>query len=126
MFNDTVEVMTSVPAASTTVGWSFDVDGGPRLAAAVRSLLAALAAPPDLLALGEPTHAEPAFPRLRNKILDVLVQHGFRSIALESDRVAALTVDAFVQGGPGTLDAAMAEGFSHGLGQLDANRELVA
>ncbi|GAA3213583.1 DUF6194 family protein [Dactylosporangium siamense] len=95
----------------------------PAPVAEVRTLIAAS---PDLLAFGEPTHGEPAFPQLRNALLQALVEDGFRSVAIESDRVAALDVDAYVQGGDGTLDAVLATGFSHGLGQLDANRDLVA
>lgn len=79
-----------------------------------------------LLALGEPTHQEPAFAWLRNDLFERLVDRGFRSIALEIDRVAALTVNDFVQEGVGTLDTVMREGFSHGWGDLDANRRLVA
>lgn len=63
----------------------------------------------ELLALGEPTHFEPAFARLRNDLFARLAEHGFRSIALETDRVAALD-----------------GGFSHGLGEVDANRQLLA
>lgn len=63
----------------------------------------------DLLALGEPTHFEPACARLRNDLFARLAEHGFRSIALETDRVAALD-----------------GGFSHGLGEVDANRQLIA
>ncbi|MGW6377377.1 erythromycin esterase family protein [Rhodococcus sp. NPDC055112] len=80
----------------------------------------------DILALGEPTHLEPAFARVRNVLFAQLVDHGFRSIALETDRVAALTVNSFVREGAGSLDLAMSEGFSHGFGDLDANRQLVA
>ncbi|MEU8764305.1 erythromycin esterase family protein [Streptomyces sp. NPDC048659] len=79
-----------------------------------------------LLGLGEPSHQEPAFGRLRNVLLASLAGRGFRSVALETDRVAALRVDAYVRGGDDDLDAVMAEGFSHGFGALDANRELVA
>jgi erythromycin esterase-like protein len=107
-FNDTVDGMSTAPTA------------------AIHRFVAALPVPPQLLALGEPTHGEPAFPRLRNRIFELLVDHGFRSIAIESDRVAALQVDTFVRGEAGTLDSAMAEGFSHGFGQLAANRDLVA
>ncbi|MBM0224799.1 MULTISPECIES: DUF6194 family protein [Micromonospora] len=110
-----------VPAA----GWSYDLTG-PGHAAAVASLLRALPAPPQLLALGEPTHGEPAFPHLRNRILEALVAHGFRSVAVESDRVAAFHVDAYVHGGDADLETVLTRGFSHGFGQLDANRELVA
>ncbi|TJZ58822.1 erythromycin esterase family protein [Streptomyces piniterrae] len=80
----------------------------------------------DLLALGEPTHREPAFGWVRNELFVQLVDRGFRSIALETDRVAALTVNDFVQEGVGSLDAVMSEGFSHGFGELEANRRLIA
>jgi erythromycin esterase-like protein len=79
-----------------------------------------------LLALGEPTHLEPAFAQVRNEVFGQLAELGFRSIALETDRVAALTVNDFVHDGIGTLDTAMSQGFSHGFGELDANRQLVA
>ncbi|MGW5432400.1 erythromycin esterase family protein [Streptomyces sp. NPDC004059] len=78
-----------------------------------------------LLALGEPTHQEPAFGRIRNELFAQLADHGFRSIALETDRVAALAVNDYVQGGSGDLDTLMREGFSHGFGEQDANRRLV-
>ncbi|GAB7032459.1 erythromycin esterase family protein [Streptomyces sp. NPDC021749] len=80
----------------------------------------------ELLALGEPTHLEPAFGRIRNELFGRLADRGFRSIALETDRVAALRVDDYVQGGPGTLDEVMDEGFSHDFGELLANRQLIA
>ncbi|RZS41023.1 erythromycin esterase-like protein [Herbihabitans rhizosphaerae] len=80
----------------------------------------------EVLAFGEANHLEPAFAFLRNDIFVQLIECGFRSIALETDRVAALTVNDFVQEGAGTLDAAMSEGFSHGFGDQDANRRLVA
>ncbi|HEU4421632.1 MAG TPA: DUF6194 family protein [Pilimelia sp.] len=118
--------MAAVPTSLLAAGWSFDATGGPELSAAVRSFLSALSSPPQVLGLGEPTHGEPAFPQLRNRIFEVLVDHGFRSIAVESDRVAALDVDAFVRGERGTLESAMDTGFSHGFGRLDANRDLVA
>ncbi|MFD0557996.1 erythromycin esterase-like protein [Stackebrandtia endophytica] len=79
----------------------------------------------DLLAVGEPTHQEPAFGRLRNDLFADLVDEGFRSIALETDRVAALMVDDFIQGGHENLDTVMRDGFSHGFSAIAANRELV-
>lgn len=79
----------------------------------------------DLLAFGEPTHQEPAFARVRNELFGQLVDRGFRSIALETDRVAALAVNDFVQDGVGSLDAVMSDGFSHGFGDLEGNRQLV-
>lgn len=80
----------------------------------------------ELLAFGEPTHLEPAFARLRNDLFARLAERGFRSIALETDRVAALAVDDFVRDGTGELDDVLRDGFSHTFGTLDANRELVA
>ncbi|MGW4242865.1 erythromycin esterase family protein [Nocardia sp. NPDC004722] len=80
----------------------------------------------DLLGLGEPTHQEAAFARLRNELFARLVEHGFRSIALEIDRVAALTVNDYVQGDPGDLEQVVRAGFSHEWGEREANRELVA
>ncbi|MDT0328493.1 erythromycin esterase family protein [Nocardiopsis lambiniae] len=80
----------------------------------------------ELLALGEPTHREPAFGLVRNELLVRLVDLGFRSIAIEIDRVAALSVNDFVRGGAGDLDRVLEEGFSHDFGELDANRRLVA
>lgn len=80
----------------------------------------------EVLALGEPTHLEPAFGRIRNELLTHLVDQGVRSVAIESDRVAALAVDDFVRNGVGSLDEAMATGFSHNLGTFDTYRQLVA
>lgn len=82
--------------------------------------------PCDLLALGEPTHQEPAFGAVRNGLFAQLVELGFRSIALETDRVAAFAVNDYVLHGTGSLASVMSEGFSHDFGALDANRRLVA
>lgn len=54
--------------------------------------------PAGLLAFGEPTHGEPAFPRARDAIFKRLVGRGFMSIAVEVDRVAALDIDDYVHG----------------------------
>src|ERR1041384_4388301 len=75
----------------------------------------------ELLALGEPTHGEHAFPQLRNHLFAEAVERGFRSIALETDRVAALTADAFVQG----EDVDWTTGFTHSFGTEPANRDLL-
>lgn len=90
------------------------------------ALFALLSPRTRLLGLGEPTHGVEAFPELRNELFHHLVEHhGYRSIALESDCLAALVVDAYVTDGTGTLDDAMERGFSHGFGASPANRELV-
>lgn len=79
-----------------------------------------------LLALGEPTHWEPAFQLFRNESFARLVERGFRSIVLETDRIAALAVDDYVRDGIGSIDDVMRDGFSHGFGEFDTNRQLVA
>ncbi|POX55119.1 erythromycin esterase [Streptomyces sp. Ru71] len=90
------------------------------------ALMALLPARPRLLALGEPTHGEGTLLDLRNEVFRQLVeQEGYRTIAIESDCVKGLLVDAYVTGGTGTLDDVMEHGFSHGWGAFAANRELV-
>ncbi|MFE5909535.1 erythromycin esterase family protein [Streptomyces wedmorensis] len=92
-------------------------------AAAVMKLFPAR---PRLLALGEPTHGEESLLETRNELFRGLVeQEGYRTIAIESDCLRGLVVDAYVTAGTGTLDEVMEHGFSHGWGSSAANRELV-
>ena len=116
-------------SAGSTVGkgWCFGADGADDLGAALGNFLGSLGAKPRLLGLGEPMHGEEEFPRLRNRAFRHLVdREGYRSVAIESDCLAALKVDAYVAGGEDSLDAVMEGGFSHGFGGSGANRELVA
>ncbi|MEU6717947.1 erythromycin esterase family protein [Nonomuraea sp. NPDC046802] len=79
-----------------------------------------------LLGFGEPTHGVEAFLELRNELFRHLVEHeGYRSIAIESDILAGLIVDAYVTEGTGTLDDVMSRGYTHGVGASAANRDLV-
>ena len=95
-------------------------------AAALSAFLAALPAPPQLLGLGEPTHGVEAFPLWRNRVFQTLVDtQGFCSIAIESDIIAGLQVDAHIASGQAPLDEVMTGGFSHGFGGEQANRDLV-
>ncbi|MBT2481688.1 erythromycin esterase family protein [Streptomyces sp. ISL-94] len=81
---------------------------------------------PRLLALGEPTHGEDTLLDLRNELFRQLVeQEGYGTIAIESDCLMGLVVDAYVTSGTGTLDEVMERGISHGWGASAANRELV-
>jgi erythromycin esterase-like protein len=108
-------------------GWCFGADGGDDLGAALANFLGSLETKPRLLGLGEPTHGEEEFPLLRNEVFRQLVEReGYRSVAIESDCLAALRVDAFVREGESSLDGVMETGFSHGFGGSEANRELVA
>ncbi|MET9349823.1 erythromycin esterase family protein [Streptomyces termitum] len=81
---------------------------------------------PRVLALGEPTHGEEHLLELRNGLFRRLVEeHGYRTIALETDCLAGLAVDAHVTDGTGVLDEVVERGLSHGWGSSAANRELV-
>ncbi|WP_234390814.1 erythromycin esterase family protein [Nocardia suismassiliense] len=83
--------------------------------------------PPALLGLGEPTHGVEAFPLLRNELLKYLVEHhGYRSIALEIDCVAAAVLDDYVRTGRGELADVVAAGFNHGFDAWPSNHELIA
>lgn len=93
-------------------------------AATVMGLL--LPARPRLLALGEPTHGAEELLDVRNDLFRQLVEReGYRTIAIESDCLMGLIVDDYVTSNSGTLDGAMARGFSHGWGAYPGNRELV-
>jgi erythromycin esterase-like protein len=112
-FNDTVEAMTDLIQHAAR-----PFSGG--------ALTALLSPATRLLGLGEPTHGVEAFLDLRNELFRHLVEHqGYRSIALESDCLAGLIADAFVTEGVGSLDDAMAGGFSHEFGASAGNRELL-
>jgi erythromycin esterase-like protein len=106
-------------------GWHATDDAS--LGAALTNFLNTCTPRPALLGLGEPMHGEDAFLRLRNQLLQHLVHHeGYRSIALESDCLAGLRIEAFVTTGQGSLDDVLRTGISHGWGASTANRELVA
>ncbi|GEM46919.1 erythromycin esterase family protein [Deinococcus cellulosilyticus] len=103
------------------IGWDLN-DPGPALA----SFLDTLPESPRLLGLGEPSHTQQAYPLWRNQIFQILVQHhGYRSIALESDLIAGLKVDAYISGGDGDFEDVMQHGFSHDFGKFEANQELI-
>ena len=93
---------------------------------AVSAFLNTLPEAPHLLALGEPNHTEEAYPLWRNRIFQTLVeQHGYRSIALETDALLGLNVNAHITTGEGLFEDIMHHGFSHGFGQIPANRALI-
>jgi erythromycin esterase-like protein len=93
---------------------------------AIEDVMKLLPARPRVLALGEPTHGEDVLLEVRNQLFRHLVEHeGFRTIAIESDCLMGLVADDYVTAGTGTLDDAMARGFSHEFGKSAANRELL-
>ncbi len=114
--------MSTAPALSE---FGRQLEDAASLGRAVEELLATRTTVPALLALGEPTHGIKAFPLLRNELLGQLVERGYRSIVLETDALAALPVDDYVNGGEVDIEKVLATGFSHGFGAVPGNRELV-
>lgn len=86
-----------------------------------------LATMPDveLLGFGEALHGGEEILLLRNRLFRRLVErHGFRAIAIESSFPQSRFVDDHVRGGEDAPN--IADWISNGMGQLEANRELVA
>jgi erythromycin esterase len=62
-----------------------------------------------VVGLGESTHGTGEFFRLKHRLVELLVRReGFRVFALEANVLTAARLDAWVQGGPGTVEQAMA------------------
>ena len=118
--------MTSISTRTLRkLGWPFDTDGT-NLGPALDEFLHAQPRPLRLLALGEPMHGVEMFPQLRNLVLQhLVVQHGYRAIALETDCLAALAVNDYVTTGVGDVEQVLTTGFSHGFGNIAANKELI-
>ncbi|SHG76241.1 erythromycin esterase family protein [Streptoalloteichus hindustanus] len=114
----------SLPTAVRSLGWHFADDAG--LGAALDHFLDSRPERPQLLGLGEPTHALGVFPLLRNRVLRHLVEHqGCRSIVVESNCLTSPVVNDYVTTGDGDIDTVLSTGFSHGFGGLPGARELV-
>jgi erythromycin esterase-like protein len=116
--------MTPGSALPADAGLRFVLGDADDLADVAARLLPAGADRPGILALGEPTHLEPAFPAARNRLLRALVDRGVRSVALETVAVAARRAADYVHGRADDLDDALAA-VSHGFGRLPATRELL-
>jgi erythromycin esterase-like protein len=86
--------MTIDSSELASAGWAFDLDDSAGHSSALAAFLATRPRSPEVLGLGEPTHGDPAFLSVRNRAFTALVEQGFRSIAIESEAVAALTVNA--------------------------------
>ena len=95
--------------------------------AAVDKVIASLGDAVELLGFGEALHGGEEILILRNRLFQRLVEaHGYSAIAIESSFPRARVVNEYVAGrGPASYEEVQEAGFSHGFGQLDANRELV-
>lgn len=82
----------------------------------------------ELLGMGEALHGGEEILQFRNRLFQLLVkQHGYCAVAIESSFPRSRAVNEFVTGRSSvSYEAIPYDGFSHGFGQLTANRELVA
>lgn len=105
----------------------FGVNAPESFDTAVDTVVALLGDAVELLGFGEALHGGEAILMLRNRLFQRLVAvHGYSAIAVESSFPRARLVNDYVAGrGPESYDAVQETGFSHGFGQLEANRELV-
>ena len=94
---------------------------------AIDKVIASLDDSVELLGFGEALHGGEDILILRNRLFQRLVKkHGYSAIAIESSFPRAYAVNEYIAGrGLAYYEAVQDTGFSHGFGQLDANRELV-
>lgn len=79
----------------------------------------------QIVALGESTHGTSEFFRLKHRVLEYLVrEHGFRMFAIEDQQLGMERVNAYVRGGPGTVEEAMRGMF--GVWHTTEVRDLIA
>jgi erythromycin esterase len=105
----------------------FSLDSPETLNKAIDKLIASLDPSVELLGFGEALHGGEEILHLRNLIFQRLAEeHGYSAIAIESSFPRSRAVNEYVScGGSEPYEAVMETGFSHGFGQLEANRELV-
>ena len=105
----------------------FSVDSSETVNASIDKVIASLGDLVELLGFGEALHGGEEILMLRNRLFQRLVEaHGYSAIAIESSFPRGRIVNDYVVGrGPASYEAVQDTGFSHGFGQLDANRELV-
>ncbi len=105
----------------------FAVDSPRTFNAAVDKVIASLGDSVELLGFGEALHGGENILIFRNRLFQHLVEaHDYSAITIESSFPRGRVVNEYVAGrGPASYEAVQESGFSHGFGQLAANRELV-
>ena len=105
----------------------FSVSSNISLQSALDKLFSSLDNTIKLLGLGEPLHGGKDFLKLRNEIFMYLVKiFNYSAIAIESSFPKSWIINEFVNGrGPESFEQIQEVGFSHGFGNIEANRELV-
>jgi erythromycin esterase len=85
-----------------------------------------LVADARVVALGESAHLVSEFYLLRHRLLRFLVERcGFTVLAFEAPFTEAHIIDAWVQGGSGTVEEAAARGMDHGMGDCREMHDLL-
>lgn len=105
----------------------FSVEASESFNIAADKVITSLGDSVQLLGFGEGLHGGEEILILRNRLFQRLVEvHGYSAIAVESSFPRGRVVNEYVSGqGPASYEAVQDSGFSHGFGQLEANRELV-
>lgn len=96
--------------------------------ALVDKIVASLGKDVELLGFGEALHGGEDILTVRNRLFKRLVTtHGFSAISIESSFTRAWLVNEYVHGrGPASYDGLIGgRGFGQGVGEVEANRELV-
>jgi erythromycin esterase len=96
--------------ATAVVGWSAWTSrpvGVPQAVEFAQATLSERMTSATVLALGEATHGTHEFQALRLDLLQRTVGAGFTTVALEEDFGCVAAVDAWVQGGSGTVEEAL-------------------
>ncbi|MCG5215875.1 erythromycin esterase family protein [Streptosporangium soli] len=85
-----------------------------------------LVADARVVAIGESAHLVREFYLVRHRLLRFLVEQcGFTVLAFEAPFTEAQAIDAWVQGGPGTVQEAAARGMDHGMGDCREMHDLL-
>lgn len=105
----------------------FETTSGDSFTAAADRVVAALGEKVELLGFGEALHGGEEILRMRNRLFRHLVEkRGYSAIAIESSFPRARLVNDYIHGrSHAAYDELKDTGFGHGMGQLEANRDLV-
>jgi erythromycin esterase-like protein len=104
----------------------FDIESSESLNGAIDRVIASLDDSVELLGFGEALHGGEEILMLRNRLFQRLAEmHGYSAIAIESSLPRGRLVNDYLAGGQPSKEDLWESGFSHGFGQIEANRELI-
>ncbi len=123
--------MAAATPPKTSDSWIADkaiaISSDESFPAAADRVVATLGDKVELLGFGEALHGGEEILRMRNQLFKHLVEkHGYTAIAIESSFPRARLVNDYIHGrGPADYKDLLDTGFGNGMGQLEANRDLV-